>query len=118
MRRSKSLGRPDPKMFLSGISSSSNDEEGISRAYFQRLQRREYPSTEFAIRGGSQPVSRTRRHLKVPISASEFNPDCEPEEDILRQKLRVSYKPIIKYQISQLMYVEFRTYATMCLTAL
>ncbi|KAL5110985.1 hypothetical protein TcWFU_009862 [Taenia crassiceps] len=90
MRRSKSLGRSHN---LTLISSSSNDE-GISKAYFQRLQERKQFSRVENMMG--QRLSRRWRQLKVPLSAMDCSPDWNQKEQYRTDKLRVEKSPFEK----------------------
>ena len=77
MRRSKSLGRPCNMAF---ISSSSNDE-GISKAYFQRLQKRgrmkeQFPPERFTAR---QRFSGNRGHFTSPLGVTDHNSGWEQD---------------------------------------
>lgn len=87
MRRSKSLGRSHN---LTLISSSSNDE-GISKAYFQRLQERKQLKEQFSgvENGMVQRLSRRWHHFKVPLSAMDCSPDWNQKEQYRSEKLRV-----------------------------
>ncbi|VDM26893.1 unnamed protein product [Hydatigera taeniaeformis] len=87
MRRSKSLGRSHN---LTLISSSSNDE-GISKAYFQRLQEREQSKDQFSGVGDvmNQGFSRRWRQFKVPLSSMDCSPDWKQREQHRSDKLRV-----------------------------
>ncbi|KAM7536998.1 hypothetical protein Aperf_G00000075654 [Anoplocephala perfoliata] len=87
MRRSKSLGRPRNSTL---ISSSSNDE-GISKAYFQRLQEREISRD---LSGGmgdivSQRFTRSRRQFRAPSGGADFGSEWDQEQVFRRDKLRV-----------------------------
>ena len=89
MRRSKSLGRPHNTAF---ISSSSNDE-GISKAYFQRLQRRGQTRDQFLPARDimSQRFSRNRDQFMTQYGAADRNPDWEQEEVYKHEERKVIY---------------------------
>lgn len=88
MRRSKSLGRPTTSAF---ISSSSNDE-GISRAYFQRLRERELTRDQFSMTGDSmgQRLARSRRHLRTPFGGGDIVSEWDQEDVFRRERMKVS----------------------------
>lgn len=90
MRRSKSLGRPHNSAL---ISSSSNDE-GISKAYFQRLQEREISRDHFSGMGGimSQRFTRNRRQFRAHSGGADFGSEWDQEHVFRRDKLKVSYR--------------------------
>ncbi|EUB62998.1 Peripheral-type benzodiazepine receptor-associated protein [Echinococcus granulosus] len=94
MRRSKSLGRSHN---LTLMSSSSNDE-GISKAYFQRLQEREQSKNQFSGVGDvtGQRFSRRWRQCKVPLSAMDCSPNWNQKELCRSDKLRVGKSSFAK----------------------
>lgn len=87
MRRSKSLGRQNNSAL---ISSSSNDE-GISKAYFRRLQERELSRDQFNVMGDSmgQRLDRSRRHLRTPFAGADFASEWDQEDVLRRDRMKV-----------------------------
>ncbi|KAL5968783.1 Peripheral-type benzodiazepine receptor-associated protein 1 [Taenia solium] len=94
MRRSKSLGRSHN---LTLISSSSNDE-GISKAYFQRLQERKRSKDKFSGVDDAigQRLPRRWHQFKVPLSATNCSPDWNQKDQYRSDKLRVGKSPFEK----------------------
>ncbi|KAM3187406.1 hypothetical protein ACTXT7_002382 [Hymenolepis weldensis] len=91
MRRSKSLGRQNNSAL---ISSSSNDE-GISKAYFRRLQERELSRDQFSVMGDSmgQRLDRNRRHLRTPFSGADFAWEWDQEDILRRDRIMTEKSP-------------------------